>query len=408
MTNTDVLLIILVLVGFPLLLPLVTFFIKKRTPPPELSSNEIIIGATPDAPLATLKAPATLQDYNTAEEIDTSNNEILEKLSLFLQLDQTPASLLNSISTPTPNGTRIIEITLPDSNWTRSANPPEKLHAFAQNSRRLFARAPLPTTALTGIANLMVFWQMATLLVAQKHIADIAGKLSKIQEDIEKISSFLDSARTARIQAIYDYLGQIYASVNHGDIPPSFRPQLEAAERDLLEIQHHLEASYAHTINAKTTHDELVGTGILKEKIEQKITTLHSLSNDITFCLKTRIASLFLLTLFPDEQRLKQNRWDSVNASIQRLRLLEHSARKEITHAINSISSNWNKKETLRSRKASLRDQYSLHTKKWTTALRSHEEEIQHCARLLSQNTRPLTLLLQLQDGKLVGLRKKP
>ena len=93
---------------------------------------------------------------------------------------------------------------------------------------------------LTKLVDAAAVWQVASVVVAQKHLADISAKLSVIAECVGRLSTFLDSARRTRISGTYGYLCQVVQAIQQGELPPSIRNELESCEWDLSACQNHL------------------------------------------------------------------------------------------------------------------------------------------------------------------------
>ena len=69
--------------------------------------------------------------------------------------------------------------------------------------------AKLHGSSLTKAMNLTQVWAVVSFIVAQKHLHDISQKLSKISDDIDKISEFQHNERLSGIVGDYHYLVDI-------------------------------------------------------------------------------------------------------------------------------------------------------------------------------------------------------
>ena len=85
-----------------------------------------------------------------------------------------------------------------------------------QSHARLFDSSTLST-----IVNAAAMWQVASVLVAQKHLVDIDKKLTTIQVRVDQILDFLHVERRSRILAAYDYLKQVAQAINGGELSGS-------------------------------------------------------------------------------------------------------------------------------------------------------------------------------------------
>ncbi len=69
---------------------------------------------------------------------------------------------------------------------------------------------------LQNMINAAAIWQIASVVVAQKHLTDINKKLDEIKDGVLGISRFLDNQRKSRIRSTYDYLGQVSQAIQGG------------------------------------------------------------------------------------------------------------------------------------------------------------------------------------------------
>jgi hypothetical protein len=178
------------------------------------------------------------------------------------------------------HGKQFMEVII-NGNLVRAADG-NGYRAFAMASGHITEHARLlEPSNLQSLINTTAIWQVASVIVAQKHLADISKKLDEIKDGINGISSFLDNQRKARIQSTYDYLGQAYQSIQAGELPDSVRNEIEKCERDLHEIQLHLESEYKQKIDEKVEDEEMFGTRELTSQINNKIEKLHPLIGDM-------------------------------------------------------------------------------------------------------------------------------
>jgi len=129
--------------------------------------------------------------------------------------------------------------------------------------------ARLDPGSVTAVANAAAFWQIASVIVAQKQLADINAKLSAIVSTLDEIKAFLEAERTAKITGSLDYLKQVVACIKTGEIPAPATQQIEDIERDLLSVQDHILADYRRLIEDIETYQdtELFGSEQMFNKL---------------------------------------------------------------------------------------------------------------------------------------------
>jgi hypothetical protein len=168
---------------------------------------------------------------------------------------------------------------------------------------------------------------------------------------------------------------------------------------------HHV--NFARTpLSTIAQHTETFGTEELTNDIGQKISELEELTEDITLCLKTRIAGWHVLSLFPGDAQLKVARQASIQKSIDSFSALAPHLEESLKSEIAAVDSFWNKGSTLDARKQSLKS-------KCMTAARSLEgkatqstEHVIQSEHILLEHDQPTRLYLQFENGELIGARQ--
>lgn len=242
----------------------------EEVPPvkiPEALADQIVIGQIPSAPLITIESFPDLEAFQNAKPIDARSNKPISKLNALFQA--APALLVAGEA----HGKRLMEVVI-NGDLVRAADG-NGLRAYARSDGRITEQARLyEAEKLSDMINAAAVWQIASVVVAQKHLADISQKLDDLKNGVDHISEFLDNQRRARIESTYEYLRQAYVALEGGDLPQSVRNQLEDCERDLLEIQRHLSMEYQQKIDKKVEHSEQFGTEDLTKDIGVKVSQL--------------------------------------------------------------------------------------------------------------------------------------
>jgi len=305
---------------------------------PDTRPTSIVIGMRRDMPMLTITPLSSLGAFAAVKPIDPGSAGAIGRLTPLLQA--APSLLVAQEAF----GKQLMEVVINGS--LVAASDGNGLRAFAMGAQGIKEHAHLFNTALEELINVAAVWQVASVLVAQKHLADISRKLDEIQKGLDGISQFLDNQRKARISSTYEYLGQVFAALSGGELPEAARHELESCERDLIEIQHHLMAEYRQKANTKGE----VGTWGTKKTcggIETKLNELDLLAQDIAVCLETRIAAWHVLSLFPGNSHQKMARRDSIQESILSLDRLGPYGQDKVHAEITSIHSVWNRTKTL-------------------------------------------------------------
>lgn len=357
----------------------------------------LVIGEAADRPIVTIMSGASEVDYANAKKLDSTNG-VVGRLSSALQA--VPSILVASQS----QGKQLMEVVV-NGNLIRAADG-AGFRGFVVGPKGIQEQARLfEAGKLQNMVSAAAFWQVASVLVAQKHLADISQKLDEIKQGIDRISRFLEVERRARIQATYQYLYQAYQAFTAGELSDSLRYQLENCERDLLAIQLHLINEYKNIVTQSVEHRDFVGTGDLKDDIEKKIVYLNCVKNDLFLCFKTRVAAWHLLSLYPGEPALRAARRQDITTGLEEMTVLSNMTRTQLDLDTSNIRAFWNKKSTLQERRAAVRSK----TAEVIHGLASNADKQKAAISLstaLLEDATPTRIILEIQNGLVVEARQ--
>lgn len=369
--------------------------------PEEVVRGRTVIGERPDYPVVTIEALPSTLEYEMAEPLDSRAGTSISRLSALCQ------AIPSLLVADEASGKRVMEVVINGGLVRASDGNGLRAFTMAPNGIKEHARL-FNVQNLQNMIDASAIWQIASVVVAQKHLADISRKLDGIRDGVVGISRFLDNQRKSRLHAIYIYLGQVYQAIQGGDLPSTARNQLENCERDLLEIQNHLEMEYRQKVDRKIQHRETFGTRDLTADIANKMKDIDLLSEDIALCIKTRIAAWHVLSLFPGDPQLKLARRAWIQKSIDTFASLGPYCEEGIKHEISAVYALWNSEETLEARKKTLRRKCDSTVQALEHKAQTGWQQVERSEQLLLENDRPIRLLVQFENGVLVGARQRP
>jgi hypothetical protein len=79
------------------------------------------------------------------------------------------------------------------------------------------------TNNLQNMVNAAAVWQVASVVVAQKHLADISAKLDDIRKGVQDVAHFLDEGRRAKVTGTYEYLELAALAIAKGELSSAAR-----------------------------------------------------------------------------------------------------------------------------------------------------------------------------------------
>ncbi|HZH27407.1 MAG TPA: hypothetical protein VEY95_09510 [Azospirillaceae bacterium] len=262
-------------------------------------------------------------------------------------------------------------------------------------------------TQLSNIVNASTLLHVASLVVAQKHLADISRKLSDIKTSIERIQQFQKNERRSALTGALRYFEQVAPSVLALELSDGIRTQLEAQEATLLQVQEHLLWDIRHeSAEVMKLKDE---GGFGSKGMEEAIRTHQKLLEDLyqQYLMCARACGWQLLTLFPGEARLKENRKHDIRASLDELAdggdLLRHTDL-FMRRKVQDLSSIWNREVTVNERKLSLLEWNEMLLSEVGSTRRAIEQAIQAAERAEEERHQSVRLFLRLEGKRVVAM----
>lgn len=281
--------------------------------------------------------------------------------------------------------------------------------AFAMGPKGVKEHARLfDAENLQNMINAGAVWQIASVIVAQKHLADISRKLDAIGNGVRQISEFLDDQRRSQIQGAYRYLAQARAALEAGDMPSSVRIELEHCERNLLSLQTHLHLDFKRALGKDAENTGTIGTEELALAISGKIRKQETLLHDIALCLQTRICAWHVMSLFPGDPGLKEARRRDIQHAAEEIGGFSAALKAQIERETGNMHSRFNLGNTLERRRTALRQQADGTARKIASTRTAADGAISDTEGMLQAQDAPLRVLIQYQDGVVEAARLLP
>lgn len=262
-------------------------------------------------------------------------------------------------------------------------------------------------SALKQAANIAMAWQIASVIVAQKHLADIDRKLQTIEKGVDEIRNFLDTQRTSVITGTLSYLKQAHSAVTHGDLNPLFREKMESFEVDLLRVQNHLISELQSKVSDASKIEKKSFLGLSnKDLIADIESTQSALRNTLAtwlLCVQTRAACWQVLSAFPGEMHLKKLRQSDIADSISQVLIddgLLKEIRSTIREAVMKIDGKFNKAELTKQRESFEKEIVDCLEDFSGRAIDMQEKVYQLGDALLAYDAQPLQLVVRIKKDR--------
>lgn len=304
-----------------------------------MSSHSIIIGEDELHPLIEISALASKQEkvYKKIPYLDALSN-IASVAGQAAPALMTAAEVANK---------HIMEVVI-HGDLAKAADG-NGLRAFSRATNGEFTEHArlYHADSLSKLVNAAAVWQIASVVVAQKHLADINKKLEDLQDGVNRISDFQKTERKTRIQAIFDSLKEkieILTLIN----PEQRKVILNASilskyDDDLKQIYFHLKADLEKYGLQKVEHKEIFGTADLKADIEKKVKEVNELAELAFLCLSLRLICCHIMNHLGDMDSVKELLQQRIVQELEHLTLLNTKLKENITSEINSMNSWTNK-----------------------------------------------------------------
>lgn len=264
---------------------------------------------------------------------------------------------------------------------------------------------------LNQLVNAGMLLNVASAVLAQKHLADISKKLTEIVEAVREVSAFQNNARKSEIIGAIQYLQQITPTVLEGQCSPAIRQKLEDIEVQFSALQAHLltDITAAGDKVAALKDRGLFGSTEITNKIQTQQKILDERIHEWDLAMKVRAQALHLLTHAEGNTTLVMQRHKTIADTYQQFDSVIDKVEHQLHQRIQGISALAEQSNTTNANKVLLR--------KWTTTTlmqqkvaieEAHLSFGQFQQGLLAEQPQSARLLVEIQDGKPVKCFELP
>lgn len=254
----------------------------------------------------------------------------------------------------------------------------------------IVAQASLDAVSKAGVAAMAV-WQVLAIVAAQKFLADINQKLASIERGIADLKAWLEEERLGRLQGNLAYLRQMAEAAQKGGLTETdivaLATQLEAIEREsqhvMASVEMPLDAAFAQV---KTM--VLTGRG-LKEHSRAAQEAVHTFSRrgrEFHLAAYVRGAAIQVRAALPLARDVARVRAQELGTDLRRQSERQRAFLETARYRVSELRGAWSWDST------DIEHQQALQR-----LLLDSESALSDDARLLSEATSRLNLLLQME-----------
>jgi hypothetical protein len=185
------------------------------------------------------------------------------------------------------------------------------------------------------------------------------------------------------------------------------RNQLENYEAQLLQVEEHLLAEIRHENRGASVKDpSMFGSKGMEDAIREQQNILYDLYQQLLFCIRARACGWQLLVAYQDEGYLKQDRWRSIEKSLEVLveggKLLMDTD-KFMRQKVKSMSAFWNREVTVNSRKLELLEWSDKLVTEVTRFRDQIAGDLRSAEAILIDQRKPVTMLVKVENNQIVA-----
>lgn len=354
----------------------------------------LALGATSEAPLIKFYELEESNAFDSGRNIDIEESGI-DRLSPIFQA--IPGLLVKGKE----SSEKIMKVVV--NGPLSAAADGDGLRAFVRDSNNHFKEHArlYKADGLSQLIGANALFNIASAVVAQKHLADINEKLVEIKDGIEKIKEFQKNERRSKITGTVEYLQQVSPVVISGNASPHVRQQLEDFESNLSQIQHHLSQDVkdlSDYVNLSSKKFDLFGRNG-RQRILRRQEDMSDILQQWWLCFTSRILACRLLAYFPGECELAKARYAHLkNVADKFLNEDVSIFLSSIRPAIDSTSSVFETKSEQFANRISLLEWEEEFLYDFFEKARFGINENEA---LLIENESPVEILVKVKDGKI-------
>lgn len=375
----------------------------SKKAPPTLKSTALTITAEDNEPVLSLARIQEPPDEAAWHNIDRSDDSI-SRLNPLLQ------SVPSLVVAGEVMATNYMQVIKNGDKLLKTKEGILKAVTVGDNNKFSGIAEVIEPNRLAAMVNVSALMNVASIVVAQKHLADISKKLGEIKEAIGDIRQHLRDERQSKMTGSIRYFEQVAPSVLEGELPDRVLNQIEHHEAELLQVEDHLRKDLRAKIEAlrNLKNDEWFGSGDTTQAIEKLQEEINELYRELILCIRARSCGWQLLCVFPGDEKSKMRRRQDIQHSLESLTpegemltMTDTLLRKRI----HELSSSWNKEITINDRKLALLKANEMLLQDVATCRADVQRDLSAADEMLTALSKPLAMAVRIEDGRITGIR---
>lgn len=256
---------------------------------------------------------------------------------------------------------------------------------------------------LNQLVNAGILLNVASAILAQKHLADISNKLTQIIETIREISAFQNNARKSEIVGAIQYLQQITPVVIEGQSSPEIRQILEAIEKDFSTLQDHLltDIAFAGEKVASINDGSFFSSATITSKIQAQQKIIEERTMEWDLAMRVRGQALHLVSHSEGQTMLVERRQQAIEHHYAQFDTVISKVEKQLQSRIDSIGAVAEQANTTSANKVILRKWCNNSLMPQKVAIKEARMAFdQFQQNMLDKPLQTSRMLVEMKDGK--------
>ncbi len=209
---------------------------------------------------------------------------------------------------------------------------------------------------LQNVANAAAMWQIASVIVAQKHLADISATLKRVESKVDGVQKFLEEARSAIVKSVMNYLSVAKLAVENGEFLERTRGELERFDLQLDQVGMTLIDQIKRESLTELERDTVGCEGEYQSALAKHI-RLSRLVEELALCNEVRLANWYLCSVYPDNSKMLAPRLDQIRKSLNESKALHENLLESVVKDCGLIEADFTSSETINERRSEVRSE---------------------------------------------------
>lgn len=338
----------------------------SKTEPSNATPNKVVImDGNQKIMSITLMEHADATDLRLREAVQLPQQSITSTIHRLIEpLMQVAPSIGTAVAA---NNGRLMEVVINGQMLAASDGNGYRAIAIAPNGFE-HGRLHEPKN-LQKSANAAAIWQIASVIVAQKHLADISATLQRVESKLDGIQDFLEESRRAIIKSAMNYLEAAKNAIESGEFLERTRNELERFDIELDRADMNLKNQIKQQSKQTLQRDAIGCEGDYKSALNRH-KKLGQLTDELILCQEVRLAIWYLCSLYPDQSKMLTHRLVKVKETFAESIRLKDDLFAAMGKDFRSIDSKFTSGKVISERRAAI----TLAAQRGTTSLLAFQQ----------------------------------